>query len=85
MDKKEVEGLLDTAISEINYALKSHKSKEVKEFYLENAIRFINRAKEKLIQQKCDDCLYDVVGENTAIIILECPICGDTKEEAQDS
>lgn len=48
MDKKEAEKFLDGAISEINYALKSHKSKEVKEFYLENAIRFINMAKEKL-------------------------------------
>ena len=48
MDKKEVEKLLNTAISEINYSLKSHKSKEVKEFYQENAIRFINMAKEKL-------------------------------------
>lgn len=85
MDKKEVGGFLDTAISEINYALKSHKSKEVKEFYLENAIRFISMAKEKFMQSKCDDCLYDVVGENTAIVILKCPICGDTKEEPQES
>ena len=51
MDKKEVEKLLNTAISEINYSLKSHKSKEVKEFYQENAIRFINMAKEKLNSQ----------------------------------
>jgi hypothetical protein len=48
VDKKEVESFLNTAISEINYALKSNKSKEVKEFYLENAIRFIDMAKEKL-------------------------------------
>ena len=48
MDKKETERLLNTAIEEINFALKSHKSKEVKEFYLENAIRLIYRAKEKL-------------------------------------
>jgi len=51
VDKKEVEKLLNTAISEINYSLKSHKSKEVKEFYQENAIRFINMAKEKLNSQ----------------------------------
>lgn len=48
MDKKEVESFLDAAISEINYALKSHKSKEVKEFYLENAIRFIDKAKKEV-------------------------------------
>ena len=46
--KEEIEKYLDTAISEINHALKSNKSKEVKQFYLENAIRFIDRAKEKL-------------------------------------
>jgi len=39
----------------------------------------------KYLQPKCDDCLYDVVGENSAIVILECPICGDTKEEPQES
>jgi hypothetical protein len=48
LDKKEVESYLNTAISEINYALTSHKSKEVKEIYLANAIRFIDMAKEKL-------------------------------------
>lgn len=48
MNKREVEKYLDIAISEINHALKSSKSKEVKEFYLENAIRFINMAKENL-------------------------------------
>lgn len=47
-DKKEVSNFLDTAISEINYALKSNKPKEVKEFYLENAIRFINRARDNM-------------------------------------
>lgn len=50
MDKKEVERYLDAATSEINYVLKSNKSKDVKEFYLENAIRFIDEAKEKLNQ-----------------------------------
>lgn len=50
MDKKAVEHLLNVAIDEINYALTSHKSKEIKEIYLENAIRFIGNAKEKLNQ-----------------------------------
>jgi len=48
MNRKEIENYLNTAISEINYALKSNKSKDVKEFYLENAIRFINSVIEKL-------------------------------------
>ena len=51
MDKKVVEKLLNTAISEINYSLKPHKSKEVREIYQENAIRFINMAKEKVNTQ----------------------------------
>ena len=48
MNKKEVEKLLETAISEINLTLKTNKSNEVKEIYLENAIRFIDMAREKL-------------------------------------
>lgn len=47
-ENKKVESFLDAAISEINYALNSNKSKEVKEVYLENAIRYINTAKEQL-------------------------------------
>ena len=46
-DEVEVINLLDVAISEINYALKSNKSEEVKKHYLENAINFINMAKDK--------------------------------------
>lgn len=48
MDKKEAERLLNSAISEINYSLTSYKDAATKEFYLENAIRFINYAIEKL-------------------------------------
>lgn len=48
MDKKEVEHLLSVAIEEINYSLNSNKDKETKEFYLKNAIRFINDAIDKI-------------------------------------
>ena len=47
MDEKEIKSLLDAAIEEIEYALISNKSKDVKEYYLRNAIRYITVAKEK--------------------------------------
>lgn len=47
MDEKEIKSLLDVAIEEIEYALISNKSKDVKEHYLRNAIRYITVAKEK--------------------------------------
>lgn len=48
MRKKEWESILDAAVSEIEYAIKTKhtKSEEVREFYLRNAIRFIKEAKE---------------------------------------
>lgn len=36
--------LMNAAIDEIKYTLESSKDKEVKEFYLKNAIRFIEKA-----------------------------------------
>lgn len=48
MSKAELEDLLDSAISEIEYSIKTKhtKSEEVREHYLRNAIRFIEEAKE---------------------------------------
>lgn len=48
MKKAEWEALLDSAISEIEYSIKTKhtKSEEVREHYLRNAIRFIEEAKE---------------------------------------
>ena len=48
MNKKIAKSFLDTAIEEIDYALNLNKSEEVEKVYLENAIRFIQLAKEKL-------------------------------------
>ncbi len=45
MDVEKAKEQMDVAVSEINLALNSSKSKEVKQFYLENAIHFIERAK----------------------------------------
>ena len=48
MNKAELESLLDSAISEIEYSIKTKhtKSEEAREHYLRNAIRFIEEAKE---------------------------------------
>ena len=48
MSKNKWESLLDSAISEIEYSIKTKhtKSEEVRENYLINAIRFIEEAKE---------------------------------------
>ena len=48
MNKVEWEDLLDSAISEIEYSIKTKhtKSEEVREHYLRNAIRYIEEAKE---------------------------------------
>ena len=48
MSKVKWEDLLDSAISEIEYSIKTKhtKSEEVHEHYLRNAIRFIEEAKE---------------------------------------
>ena len=48
MNKSEWKTLLDSAISEIEYSIKTKhtKSEEVREHYLRNAIRFIEEAKE---------------------------------------
>lgn len=48
MSKAELEDFLDSAISEIEYSIKTKhtKSEEVREHYLRNAIRFIEEAKE---------------------------------------
>ena len=48
MDEKEIKSLLEAAIEEIEYALKSNKSKDVKEHYLNNAKRYISDAKETI-------------------------------------
>lgn len=50
-DRDSIDEFLDAAISEIKHALISHKSEAVKEFYLENAIRFIEEAKENIHSQ----------------------------------
>ena len=48
MKKVKLESLLDSAISEIEYSIKTKhsKSEEVREHYLRNAIRYIEEAKE---------------------------------------
>lgn len=48
MSKNKRETLLDSAISEIEYSIKTKQSKseEVREHYLRNAIRYIEEAKE---------------------------------------
>ncbi|GAB6710581.1 hypothetical protein BOVMAS32_01560 [Streptococcus uberis] len=48
MSKVKRESLLDSAISEIEYSIKTKytKSEKVREHYLRNAIRFIEEAKE---------------------------------------
>ena len=48
MNKVEWEALLDSAVSEIEYSIKTKhtKSEEVRDHYLRNAIRFIEEAKE---------------------------------------
>ena len=48
MSKEKWEALLDSAVSEIEYSIKTQhtKSEEVREHYLRNAIRFIEEAKE---------------------------------------
>ncbi len=48
MSKVKWEDLLDSAISEIEYSIKTKhtKSEEAREHYLRNAIRFIEEAKE---------------------------------------
>lgn len=43
MDHQEMKNTLNAAIEEINYSLISNKSQQVKEFYQENAIRYIER------------------------------------------
>ena len=47
MNKVKREDLLDSAVSEIEYAIKTKhtKSEEVREHYLRNAIRYIEEAK----------------------------------------
>ena len=47
MSKEKWEDLLDSAVSEIEYSIKTKQSKseEVREHYLRNAIRFIEEAK----------------------------------------
>ena len=49
MSKAKREALLDSAVSEIEYSIKTKhtKSEEVREHYLRNAIRFIEEAKEE--------------------------------------
>lgn len=48
MSKEKWEALLDSAVSEIEYSIKTKhtKSEEVREHYLRNAIRYIEEAKE---------------------------------------
>lgn len=43
-DYQEMSNTLNAAIEEIKYSLISNKSQQVKEFYQENAIRYIERA-----------------------------------------
>lgn len=42
-DYQEMRNTLNAAIEEIRYSLISNKSQQVKEFYQENAIRYIER------------------------------------------
>ena len=44
-DKERVKDLLNAANSEINYALTSNKTQDVKEHYLKNAMRYVNVVK----------------------------------------
>lgn len=57
MDEKEIKSLLDAAIEEIEYALKSNKSKDVKEHYLNNAKRYISDAKETISLNQTADTM----------------------------
>lgn len=34
--------------------------------------------------KKCEECVYEMVAENTAIVIFECIVCGNEKIELQD-
>lgn len=43
-DQDRVVTFMNAAIDEIKYTLESNKDKEVKKFYLNNAIRFIQKA-----------------------------------------
>ena len=47
MSKEKREALLDSAVSEIEYSIKTKhtKSEEVREHYLRNAVRYIEEAK----------------------------------------
>lgn len=67
MGKKKIEAFLDTAISEINHSFNKNKSAEVRKFYLENAIRFIEYAIKDL------DKLYEPAEVTKQIeLILQC-------------
>ena len=48
MSKAKLEALLDSAVSEIEYSIKTKhtKSEEDREHYLRNAVRYIKEAKE---------------------------------------
>ncbi|WP_373752426.1 hypothetical protein [Jeotgalibaca porci] len=50
MNKEQLESLLDSAVSEIEYSIRTKhtKSEEAHEHYLKNAIRFIEEAKEMM-------------------------------------
>ena len=43
---EKLQGKLDVVIDELRYALNQNKSEEVRNFYVENAIRFIEEIKE---------------------------------------
>ena len=48
IDKEGIIETLDAAVEDIKYCLLSKKDEETKEHYLNNAIRFIDEAKEKI-------------------------------------
>jgi hypothetical protein len=47
----------------------------------ENRAPVYREKPEMWLKDKCRDCPYDIVGENTSIVILACEVCGHTKEE----
>ncbi len=63
---------IESMKSEINYALYSHKSKEVKKYYLENAVRYADEALER-------DCIHcNGKGFNG---LDYCPQCNQMEED----
>jgi hypothetical protein len=80
---KESASLLDAAISEIDYAITSNKSKEVKEHYLNNAKRYIGTAKQSMkVDGGTSDGYHTFDELYYHRMVLFSIICNQNKEES---